>query len=278
LFYRLLLAGKRVEPNLPLETYVEMSGGKGALLPLPAPEVGVDVAVTPPPPPAVDEDLVLGIPDPPRARKRAAPGDNPLEEELASPKAKPKKPAPRRVHPPVEPPAPVPIVAPPVVEPGPGGGGGGGGGGGDAPPIAIPEPDDEDLVVGVPVAMPEPRAAKRAHNVVDAIGGGWVKFDMYHNRKRKAAYPNYTLSCLTCPAKNKCKKTKGAWNDVTKKEERIETLAYLHAWRTTPVTDPGKTHARHEPEQADADGYLEAHRAELQALVDKCKEPEPAHG
>jgi len=280
LFYRLLLAGKRTEPNLSTDEYLALCGGKANLVPLPAPEEGVDVGVAPPPLLDDDEDLVLGVPGSPnRGRKRAKPSDNLLPRAEPSPKAARRKTEAKAPPPPLppvaDPPGPPPVaVAPPVgagSRPGSSGDPGGGGGGEPGPPEPGVDTDsDDDLVFAGPVAAPQPKAARRPQNKRDAIGGGWVKFDSYVLRGKR--YPNYTISCLTCPSK-KCQKTLGATPDNCKIFGRIEVLAFLHAWRSTPITDPSKTRARHNPDNAAVVAYVEAHRAELERLVDECVAP-----
>jgi len=268
LFYRALLLGKTVEPDLPLENYVVLCGGKGKIAPLPIPEPGVDVPLPLPAPPVLDEDLVIAGPEPaPKKKKakRATPVEIPL------PKAEP-APGMPKAPPPLPPPAP----------PGPGGGGaggdgpGGGGapppthggpcpGGGDAPPIVDVDPD---LVVGVGVPPPmphrDPRGPKEDTDWQAAIGGGEIRYHPYV----KVKYPNYKIKCNRnppCPLAT-CAKTRGVFAESTAVHGRIEPLAYLHAWRLMHCTDPTKSHGRHDPSQEEVGDFVTNHRAALEEL------------
>jgi len=59
-YYRLLLTGAQVDPNLQPEQYKALCSKKGSVLPLPRPEP-IDLPVAEPVPPAMDdEDLVIG--------------------------------------------------------------------------------------------------------------------------------------------------------------------------------------------------------------------------
>jgi len=280
LFFRLLLAGKRIEPGLPIEDYITAAGGRGAVLPLPVPEPGVDDLPAPPEEDAGDEDLVVvGVGAPPPKPKGAParkklPIDMPLPQAAPAPKPKP-NPAPKPKPKPLPLPPPVPVVGSPPAAgggcPGPGSGGGAGSSG-DGPPPLPPLETDEDLVVvpGPPAAVePRGRAQGRVLERVDAIGGGWFIFDNY-SRKGKL-YPNYTLNCLTCPRTTGCQKTKGASAANTARHGDIEPLAFLHAWRPTPIINVAHTHAWHDPSSSEVDAIVERHRGELEALVETCR-------
>ena len=268
LFYRLLLEGKRIEPYLPLETYVEMSGGKGKIRPLPLPEEGVDVLPLPAPP-EVNEDLVVAHAPPlPKKQRRR---DKPSEVPLAKAKAVP--------LPPTGPPGPDPKPEEdPTVESGsgseddgpsgsgrPGGSGGGEGGGGapgtpGSPPV---DDDDEDIVVA-----PRPTATAARVRRPDkpewrpAIGLGMCRFDPYTTPSGKQA-PNYQFLCPHCPKINRCIKTKGVSEENSKRHGEMEALAFLHAWRDTPIVNAAKTHRWHDPPDEEVDAFVEAHRDEL---------------
>ena len=269
LFYRLLLAGKKVEPDLPLENYVQMCGGRGKVLPLPIPEEGVDIFPLPEPP-VVDEDLVVAVAAPePKARPSRA-----KKPELPLPKAK-VAPAP-----PDPPPPPLPAPAPPPGEPGAGveGAPGGGpvcpGGGGLLPPgpapVAIPPVAfDPDLVVGVPaLADEEPRQPKRRMKWKDAIGGGKVRYDQWE--VQGVLKPNYKITCTVCPEWKGCKKSKADSEENRRKHGRIGPLAFVHAWRDISLLGVTKSHGRMDPTEEEVDRFAAAHRDELEELVDLC--------
>ena len=71
LFYRLLLHGKTVEPDLPLADYIQLGGGRAKIKALPFPEPGIDAPLPLPAPPELDPDLVVAVEEP--AKKRARP-------------------------------------------------------------------------------------------------------------------------------------------------------------------------------------------------------------
>ena len=274
LYYRLLLAGKTVEPNLPLQDYIDMAGGRGKILPLPMPEPGVDVPLPLPEPPVLDEDLVVAVeaPVPKPKRARAKPSALPL------PEAKPEPPA----LPPPSPPAPLP--PPVVVEPGPGGESGpssGGGCPGGGEPVAEPgpgvdPPGDDDLVVAV-VPRPEdpqPRADRRQGRWKDALGGGKISFDDC-TTPAGVRRPNWKITCIVCPAYKGCKKGKGIHDENLAKYGRIGPLVYLHAWRHVSLVGTVKKHSRLEPTAAEMEAVMAAHGPELEALADECLEEWP---
>jgi len=173
LFYRLLLAGKQVEPGLPLETYLELSGGKRKLLALPAPEPGLDGDPLPLPEP-IDEDIVVAVMPElkkakrPRAKASAMPMPKAAGEPPAGPVALPLPPVP-----PVPPTDGPPSDGGGCPGPGPGGGGAPPSPEGDPPPVEG-DPDDDIVVARLPPeAQPEAatRGRKRELPKHDALGG-----------------------------------------------------------------------------------------------------------
>ena len=282
LFYRLLMNGRRVEPNLEIAEYIRLSGGKGNILPLPAPELGVDVPEPPPEPPELDPDLVISMEDPPKQvrKKRVKPSALPLPKAGPEPKAA----------------APVPLLEDdPVAGPG----GEGGGGCPPAPPTPPREPRDptpprragssgdplppvvgpDDAVVVAPWAEPErvERAAgKRDLDWVDAVGGGLIRHDSNFRNKAGKLYPNCKISCLTCPkiaGKTPCQKTIGITPETCARHGRIEPIAILHAWRFVEITKKDKSHARHDPTHDEVDAFIASHRVELEELADRLHLP-----
>jgi len=282
LFYRLLMNGRRVEPNLEIAEYIRLSGGKGKILPLPAPELGGDVPEPPPEPPELDPDLVISMEDPPKQvrKKRVKPSALPLPKAGPEPKAA----------------APVPLLEDdPVAGPG----GEGGGGCPPAPPTPPREPRDptpprragssgdplppvvgpDDAVVVAPWAEPErvERAAgKRDLDWVDAVGGGLIRHDSNFRNKAGKLYPNCKISCLTCPkiaGKTPCQKTIGITPETCARRGRIEPIAFLHAWRSVDITKKDKSHARHDPTHGEVDAFIASHRVELEELADRLHLP-----
>lgn len=278
IYYRLLLSGTRVEPGLPDEEYLRLCGGEISLLPLPAPEAAVDGgAVESPAEFDDDPDLILGGEEPPEPKRtRPKQSENPLPLAERSPPAKRRKAAPKpRVLVPVA----EPDVDPPFAGGGrPGSSGDAGGGHSAAPPPPPPIPpspepgsdsSDGSIILGLGFAPARSlRGQKRKKTPFAAIGGGWIKYDPNWKTPSGKVYPNFTIGCTTCAPGSNCKKTQGQTAEHSRRHGRIETIACLHAWRTTAVTDPAKSHARHTVPTEEVDAYIVAHRADLERLAD----------
>ena len=261
LFYRLLLCGKRVEPGLPLQDYIDLAGGKRKILPLPVPEPGVDVEPLEIEPPPFDEDLVVAAeaPGPKAKRPRPKAPAVPLPKAEAAPPEPPQPPtvplpAPGGAKPPHGPLPPDPLPPPPIIY---------------DPPEPAP---DEDLVVAAAhdVEVARARAPQRLLKWRDAVGGGKIRFDLCKTPDG-TTYPNFKIRCLRCPkSRTPCEKTWGATPRNTARHGMIEALAYVHAWRPVPITDPTKTHRNHDPSTQEVDDYLAANRPALEALLEEC--------
>jgi len=281
LFYRLLLAGERVEPHLGNAAYEVLAKRKGkkALLPLPCPEPGLeDEPPLPlPPPPDEDEDLVVGeAGNDPRPKKKARTKASaiPLPPAGADPPSAHPPPGPG-AGPSVHPGRPVQVV----VCPGPGGPGGdpppeGSGGEGDVrDPVPVVNVD-EDLVVEEPPAPPRaPPRGKRGKDWRDALDGGlgnWC-FDIYRPPDGGKRYPNWQFKCPN-PLHKNCFKTVGALPKHIANFGAIECAAFLHAWRDAPITDETKTHRNHEPDLGAVEAFATRYKAVLEAAVAEAEE------
>ena len=70
-----------------------------------------------------------------------------------------------------------------------------------------------------------------------------------------------------------CYKTRGCFEEATKRFGDIEPLAYLHAWIPLQAMQrkgsQRATHRQADPSDAEVAAYAEKHRAELQAIVDR---------
>jgi hypothetical protein len=188
LYYRLLLQGKHVEPYLPLASYIQLLGGASKLLPLPAPEAGLEGPLPPPEPPDTDDEVFVAVDDgePAPKRKYTPPSTNPLPHVDDGPQRAP----PRRRAPPA--PVPDPIIGDPPGDGRPGSSGDGiGGGGGGAPfgprPPIVDGSDDDVLVAVVDdpeaLCVAEPEVEARDARVVEATGGGQSRWEMYTKPK-----------------------------------------------------------------------------------------------
>ena len=220
-----------------------------------------------------------------------------IEEQRPQPKKKKTKPSAVPLPPAVEPPPPLREPSPPGPEPGtPGGGGEGEGGGGSAPGTP---PVDGDLAPGGPgggggdapdpdlvVAPAEPsedvpaRRRKKRHKDdlpgwEPAIGGGHIAFDLYTTPAGKQ-YPNWKFLCNN-PMHANCVKTKGSTEGNSKRHGLIEALAFLHAWRDVPITDPTKTHNGHPPTDEAVDAFVLAHKEELEEIAHRRMEEARNH-
>ena len=257
LFYRLLLSGVKVAPNLGVDAYKALCNKRGKRAPLPIPEF--DEPITVEPPPLVDEDLVVpglgeGGPPPGKKRKREKPSEVPL---------------------PIEPPA----LEPPAPATGSGGGhggssssggAGGGPGGGGGPPL--PDPDivvAPEPVVDADLVVPEPEPGPRVcvpnvwHDGFD--GARWC----YKNYRTPGGklYPNFQIKCPTPEiCGTVCKKTKGATKDAMKVHGRIGPMVFLYAWRHS-APGPGETHGHLDPSNTELDAVVALHQDQLEELV-----------
>ena len=227
----------------------------------------------------LDEDLVVAI-DPrlrPKQKARAKQLPLPMPFAFEEPKAKAparKRPAPKPEpgaggeRPPLPPPSPPPVGPGGGVVPGPGGSSGSGG----PCPVPVDEPpetsDSDAVVVARGPGDDRRKRPKRDLRWFDAVGGGRIRYDIY-TPPVGAPYPNWTIECTTCPKRSgkQCLKTLGQTPQNSTRLGAIEAVALLHRWRTVPITDPSKTHRRHEPSEAEVDEYAAAHHDELEALV-----------
>ena len=281
LYYRLLLAGVKTEPDLGNSAYKALAAGERAR--------GRNVE------PIQDED----DPDP----------FGPIEDETSSddaivvPYAK-QAPKPKR-HKPHVPSGGGGAGASGRSGSGGGAGSGGGGGGGVAPPaptggggVAPPEPSgssssESDIpvplppsaVVGPGVGAPE---AGDDNDVVVPIDGTparvvrqiqpeWqtgldghaIKFDpAYRNAQTGQLFtPNWQIKCPSRAAHGpRCGKKRHVVPAHTAKHGDIEPLCFLFAWCPC-VPGPGKTHGRTDPSVADVDRFAEERGAEVRDLL-----------
>ena len=269
-FYRCLLRGLRCEPGGSNKVYIDIlnkdQARKGkpklAIEDGPAPEAA-------PPPLADDEDGVMSIVPKYKALARGRGGAGRRgaghpgrggprpKAPLPLPPAPPPLPPPLAPVPPVV--APRPDAVPPVVDP--------------PPPIVAPVPpvqeDDEDGVVAVhpvPVAIPRAPGRKLADRWDAGLGGALVLYDEY-NKKPAGIYRNWKLKC---PRHDRCFKTAQVVVDEMGRREHIRPLAGLHCWMNVDPP-PGKTHSARGvwPEEAAVEAYIDAHRDELQGIVDR---------
>lgn len=267
LYYKLLLQGRHVEPDLGQRTYLALQRDAD-YVPEPAPvDDGEEVFFFRPrpmhPPPLPPPDLAL--PDigdvaevDPRGALRppAKPRGPPVSKSGSSRDVVPAPPpkAPRRPKEFVPPPPP---RAPQVKLP--------------PPPVPLPLPDDEEIYIA-PAEAPKPpppvrrgaRAAQVGRDYIPAIGGGGVCFTEYFPVNR----PSYANWMFQCPHHHNCFRTMGLGPRNTSAHGELEPLAYLHVWRDVPP-HPDKTHRNTDvPDRAAVTAFFEAHQPELQALAD----------
>jgi hypothetical protein len=271
LYYRILLLGKHVEPYLSKDLYEAMLGGKSNIAALPAPEDDEPAPVLAPVPPGeLDDEVLVGVTEgePPPKRKYTPPSSNPL------PCVDEREPRRRRNQPPPRPlEDPPPAIPAPPTPPAPGrpGSSGDPGPGPAGPPVVDPGSDDDIVVAAVegPPRVEDPgRIPVQGARTADAIGGGVLRWEMYTPPKGKP-YPNYQINCLTCGGKRNCKKTKGSTAVNSARHGRLEALAFVHAWRTTAIRRPDKSHQWHDPTDAEVDAFVGEHREDLERLLVK---------
>ena len=265
LFYRLLLALIKVEPDLGNDVYAKQwkaLAASGKVPTLALEEVPVEEAPAPLPPVPDDGDIVIPYGEPPQPPKKQRRGPPPLRDTGARGSGDP-------MPPPLPPPPPSLVVEPPPVyvpPPGPAGGGGGEGGGGGPPDMVF-----DDVVMEPPDPVPlRDRAARAADrgNVgwKDGLEGFLVRYDPSYITPDGVPFTaNYQIRCKRHG--NRCIKKRHATDAYTAHAGRIEPMAFLHAWAHGDVL-PGKSHPLSPPPLVDVLAYAEAHRAELEALVD----------
>ena len=154
-----------------------------------------------------------------------------------------------------------------------------------APPLPPPtegssEEDVVDLAVApVPQPKPEPKTHAKARarrdtvpDFHDGIGGLQVRYEGSYDAPGAdpGKFLNWQIKCNNPDHKKGCMKKRHVTPLNTKRHGPIEPLAYLHAWVPTPPP-PGGTHTclACKPSQDAVDAFVEAHRGELQALVDR---------
>jgi len=263
-FYQLLLRGKPAEPGLGDKHYiVELNADRKARgkLPVPLPPDEEPRAIQN----DDDDGLLYGQREPPPPKRKSG-GRGPLTGGSGAASSGSAGRAHAEPIPPVAPP--VPLPAPPLPPAGP-----------DPPvhpgppiPVAPVHPEEDDgLLVGNPVPVPVPpppeargrRGPKRDWK--DGIGGAKFVFEKF-KKPDGTFYPNWIMLCQTCPGT--CHKTRGSIGRNVARYGEVQPLALLHAWLDMPAA-PGKTHADTDPSMAEVGAYVEAHRAELQELVDR---------
>ena len=222
LFYRLLLKGCTVEPDLGAKAYsmiLKEHAGCAAALALedvPAPE--------PDPLFIMDDDTILGVPEvkpipvsKPGAINNVADDPDTILDGIAMVAA----------GPPPEAPVVVPVVAPVEPEPAPA------------------ADNDDDSVLG---GGPAPKAATRRQLrwLPSVFGGHHVTYDEWPNATNAAVYRNWKFKCSK---HTNCEKKRGA--QFVGALGHLEPLCFLHAWSELDVLPgTGKSHAQLTPDAA----------------------------
>ena len=224
LFYRLLLALIKVEPDLGNDVYAKQwkalaASGKVPLLALE--DIPVEVAPAPLPPVPDDGDIVIPYGEPPQPPKKQRRGPPPLRDTGARGSGDP-------MPPPLPPPPPSLVVEPPPVyvpPPGPAGGGGGEGGGGGPLDMVF-----DDVVMEPPDPVPlRDRAARAADrgNVgwKDGMEGFLVRYDPSYITPDGVPFTaNYQIRCKRHG--NRCIKKRHVTDAYTAHAGRIEPMAF----------------------------------------------------
>jgi len=271
LFYKMLLAGQRVEPHMGHQAYLVL--WKGLLKDGKVP----DLALEPPsdnddPDPIEDgsDDDVLAPSaqpkEPPKKRRRV---DAPA---VGSGRGKgvgkgpplPLPPGPPPVLPPIDP-VPVPpviVVAPVPPEP--------------PPPIVLPPPgppveeEVDDDVLPVPVEQPRIRPVEyRGDRWTDGVGGYRVRFDPDYVTPGGIRFSaNWQIKCLNPHHRRRCAKKVHVSAGSTSRCGDIEPLAFLHVWGEMPVDDNAESpHSRQPPPEDAVVAYAAAHGEELREVL-----------
>ena len=165
-------------------------------------------------------------------------------------------------------------------------GGPGGGGGGEPPPIDFPvcppvaDPpapvvgfeEEEDFGVA-PAPVRPPKKEKEPFDWQAGINGAVIGFHNWVNPEG-VAVPNWRIKCPN-PAHvlngRTCEKRRGAGGEFEARHGPIEPIAFLHCWLLInwPTDRKYKSH-RFEPVPVDMlDRFVEEHRAELQAILER---------
>lgn len=269
LFYKLLLQGVNIEPNLGHAHYLAISRGTeieaqpsvdamnddGWVLPGALVEAALETRSVAP----GDDDDPRGllrleatpvVPRPPKRQrskksKAASSGSKSKPSSKSSPGAR----------------ALSKSVGAPPVPPGPG-------------PGPVSGSDDDAgfmLPASVPTAPPRkkttgvtPKEERSDRLYVPAIGGGEVVFSEYVDKMSGKAYRNWIFKCNKCPKPEKCQRTMGLGPRNTARLGDIEPLVFLHVWRDTPPGPQG--HRKTQPSSEAVTAFYEAHRQELEAL------------
>jgi len=268
IFYRLLLASQRVEPNQGNAAYRAIwkaleAKSKVPLLAL-EDEAGSD---TPEPEPIMDPDnddvmAPLGPPEAPKPKRKHLPAPprpghggssgsgDPLPPHPPSPPRPPPLPPPPPSPPPVDPPVPPPIGWDDV--------------------MVDPEEELDDVMVPDDDPQPpvkKPRASyKEDAPWLDGILGCKVRWypDYVVPATGKLA-PNWQIRCCN-PAHGRCIKKRHVNADATRKAGDIEPLAFLHTWALETDPADGKSHANSPPLDAKVQEFARAHGEELWEL------------